>query len=52
MSSESYKADRAIREARRCEARVRRGTGESFCDRPLDERGECDRAGEHIEEDR
>jgi hypothetical protein len=34
----------------RCEARVRRGTGESFCDRPLNHRGECDRAGDHIEE--
>lgn len=35
----------------RCEARVRRGTGDAFCDRPLNQRGECDRAGDHIEED-
>lgn len=50
MSSDNNKANRATREAARCDERVRRGTGEAFCDRPLNERGECDRAGDHIEE--
>lgn len=50
MSSQDYKETQAMREARRCDARVRRGTGESFCDRPLAEDGQCDRAGDHLEE--
>jgi hypothetical protein len=34
---------------RRCDKRARKGTGEGVCDRPLDERGQCDRAADHIE---
>jgi hypothetical protein len=48
MSSPNYKANQAAREAARCDERVTRGTGEAFCDRPLDERGQCDRAGDHL----
>lgn len=50
MSSQGYKEDRWVRESKRCDARVRRGTGEEFCDRQFDEHGQCDRAGDHIEE--
>jgi hypothetical protein len=31
-----------------CEALARRGTGTGMCNRPLDERGQCDRASDHI----
>lgn len=31
-----------------CDAEATRGTGTGMCDRPLDERGQCDRAGAHI----
>lgn len=31
-----------------CDANARRGTGTGMCDRPLDEHGQCDRAGDHL----
>lgn len=50
LTDPSWRTDYRVKLTPRCEARVRRGTGEAFCDRPLNERGECDRAGDHIEE--
>lgn len=49
MASQNYNDTQAAREAARCDDRVHRGTGEAFCDRPLNARGECDRAGDHID---
>lgn len=33
----------------RCGAFARRGTGTGTCERPLDEHGQCDRAGQHLD---
>jgi len=33
---------------RRCDADAQRGTGTGACDRPLDERGACDRQSAHL----
>ena len=35
-------------EPERCEADVRKGTGTGVCSRPLDQRGYCDRASDHL----
>lgn len=34
-----------------CTEHARKGTGWGMCDRPLDDRGECDRAGDHVPSD-
>lgn len=34
----------------RCEALAVKGTGHGICDRPLDQHGQCDRAGYHYSE--
>lgn len=31
-----------------CDANAKRGTGTGVCNRPLDEHGQCDRAGDHL----
>jgi hypothetical protein len=41
-------ADRPRLQARRCEARARKGTGVGTCNRPLDDHGQCDRASDHF----
>lgn len=35
-----------------CDALATRGTGVGVCGRPLDSKGQCDRASSHIEENR
>ena len=31
-----------------CDAEAKRGTGTGACNRPLDSRGQCDRAASHL----
>lgn len=50
MSSQNYKENQAVRELQRCEATVVRDGQEGFCDRPLDERGQCLYARDHKED--
>lgn len=34
-----------------CDRLARKGTGHGMCNHPLDDNGQCDRAGDHIEDE-
>ena len=47
---ESQKAKAPATPGHRCNAYARRGTGTGLCGQPLNDRGQCPRASDHIEE--
>lgn len=40
-----------MNKGRLCDALAKKGTGLGICNAPLDEHGNCPRAGQHIDED-